>query len=201
MLGAVLVNVSLPFTSLARFDTSVCFATDWPCRARICSISTSTWPLARCGALSLISSQFSNIYVARVWLSAHTRRTAHNLATFPAPGGSSTPTVRDHVKRIQRELRDGALTPDMARESLVTLTALLGNCTDEYRDADLAYKPVLLGFLNGAGAANKARIEAECSPEYARLREAKDTTEQVKQMIVTCRGYLRSLDEEMRLSR
>lgn len=110
-------------------------------------------------------------------------------------------SIRERVKDIQKELRDGALSPDLARESLVTLTALLGNCTDEYRGADLAYKPILLKCLNSGGAANKARIEAECSPEYARLREAKDTTEQVKQMIVTCRAYLRSLDEEMRLAR
>lgn len=89
----------------------------------------------------------------------------------------------------------------MARESLVQLTALLGNCADEYREAEMAYKPVLLACLKGGGAANRARIEAECSDEYARMRTAKDTTDQVRQMIVTCRAYLRSLDEEMRLSR
>ena len=105
------------------------------------------------------------------------------------------------VARIQAELRDGALTPDMARESLVTLTALLGNCSEAYRHAELAFKPVLLGFLNAHSKANRARIEAECSPAYATLREAQDTVKAVQQMIVTCRAYLRSLDEEMRLSR
>ena len=105
------------------------------------------------------------------------------------------------VHRIQAELRDGALTPDMARESLVTLTALLGNCSEAYRHAELAYKPVLLGFLNAHSKANRARIEAECSEEYASLREAQDIVKSVQQMIVTCRAYLRSLDEEMRLGR
>ena len=105
------------------------------------------------------------------------------------------------VKRIQGDLRDGALTPDMARESLVTLTALLGNCSEAYRHAELAYKPVLLASLNAHSKANRARIEAECSPHYAALREAQDTVKAVQQMIVTCRAYLRSLDEEMRLSR
>ena len=111
------------------------------------------------------------------------------------------PSVRDRVKKIQGELRDGALTPDLTRESLVTLTALLGNCSDAYREAELDYKPVLLAALRGGGAANRARIEAECSEEYARMREAHDTTKSVQQMIVTCRAYLRSLDEEMRLAK
>ena len=48
----------------------------------------------------------------------------------------SQPTVRERIKGIQAELRDGALTPDIARECLVTLTALLGNVHDEQRVAD-----------------------------------------------------------------
>ena len=36
-------------------------------------------------------------------------------------------SVRERIKAIQKELGDGALTPDLARESLVQLTALLGN--------------------------------------------------------------------------
>lgn len=105
------------------------------------------------------------------------------------------------VARIQAELRSGALSPDLARESLVALTALLGNCSEAYREAELAYKPVLLEHLRAGGKANRAKIEAECSPEYAALREAQDVVKAVQQMIVTCRAYLRSLDEEMRLSR
>lgn len=110
-------------------------------------------------------------------------------------------TVRDRVRVVQKQLLNGAVSPALSRESLMTLTALLGNVGDEYRAADIAYKPVLLKYLEAGGAANRARIEAECSPEYARLREAKDTKELVEQLIVTCRAYLRSLDEEMRLSR
>lgn len=110
-------------------------------------------------------------------------------------------TIRERVKAIQVQLRDGALTPDMARESLVTLTALLGNINDEVRQSDIGYKQVLRACLNSHEAANRARIEAECSPEYARAREAKDTLTLVTEMIRSCRAYLRSLDEEMRLSR
>ncbi len=110
-------------------------------------------------------------------------------------------TVRDRVKTIQLGLRDGALTPDLARESLVMLTALLGNCHDESRVADHEYKLVLLGCLQGDEAANRARIRAEVTPQYQRAREAKDTADLVVEMIRSCKAYLRSLDEEMRLAR
>ena len=84
-------------------------------------------------------------------------------------------SIRDRIRDIQRDLRDGALTPDLARESLVTLTALLGNVHDEQRDADHEYKLVLLGCLQGKKAANRARIEAEVTPQFGRAKEAKDT--------------------------
>lgn len=114
---------------------------------------------------------------------------------------TETLSIRDRVRKIQKELRDGALTPDLTRESLVTLTALLGNVTDEQRDADHFYKVVLLKCLDGEEAANRARIRAEVSDEYRRAKEAKDTATLVTEMIRSCRAYLRSLDEEMRLSR
>ena len=110
-------------------------------------------------------------------------------------------SVRDRIKGIQKELRDGALSPDLARESLVELTALSGNVADEQRDADHEYKLVLLGCLQGDEAANRARIRAEVTPQYMRAREAKDTFTLVQEMIRSCRAYLRSLDEEMRLAR
>jgi hypothetical protein len=110
-------------------------------------------------------------------------------------------TIRERIRTIQRDLRDGALSPDMARESLVTLTAILGNVNDEQRQADHDYKVVLLTCLEADEAANRARIRAEVSPEYQRAREAKDTKDLVVEMIRSCKAFLRSLDEEMRLSR
>lgn len=110
-------------------------------------------------------------------------------------------TVRERILKIQKNLRDGAMTPDMARESLVTLTALMGNVNDELRAADHEYKLVLLGCLQGDEAANRARIRAEVTPQYQRAREAKDTASLVIEMIRSCKSYLRSLDEEMRLTR
>lgn len=110
-------------------------------------------------------------------------------------------SIRERVKAIQKQLRDGALTPDLARESLVTLTALLGNVNDEQREADQAFKLVLLGCMQTEKKANRARIAAEVTPQYQRAREAKDTGTLVQEMIRSCRAYLRSLDEEMRLAR
>lgn len=110
-------------------------------------------------------------------------------------------TIRERIGAIQKQLRDGALTPMLARESLVQLTALLGNCNDEQRAADHEYKLVLLGCLQSDEAANRARIRAEVTPQFQRAREAKDTVTLVVEMIRSCKSYLRSLDEEMRLSR
>lgn len=113
----------------------------------------------------------------------------------------SQPSIRERVGAIQKQLRDGALTPDLTRESLVTLTALMGNVNDEMREADHEYKLVLLDCLQGDEAANRARIRAEVTPQYQRAREAKDTRDLVIEMIRSCKAYLRSLDQEMQLAR
>jgi hypothetical protein len=110
-------------------------------------------------------------------------------------------TVRERIRQIQDRLRDEVLTPAMARDALVVLTALLGNVNDEQRDADHEYKLVLLGCMQSDEAANRARIRAEVTTQYRRAREAKDTVTLVVEMIRSCKSYLRSLDEEMRLSR
>ena len=110
-------------------------------------------------------------------------------------------TIRDRIKTIQSDLRDTAKTPELVREALVVLTALLGNVNDECRAADHEYKLVLLGCMAGGEPANRARIRAEVSEQYMRAREAKDTAALVVEMIRSCKSYLRSLDEEMRLAR
>lgn len=110
-------------------------------------------------------------------------------------------SVREMIHGIQTQLRGGALTPDMVRESLVVLTALIGNVNDELREADHEYKLVLLGCLQGDEAANRARIRAEVTPQYQRARQAKDTRDLAIEMVRSCKAYMRSLDEELRLAR
>lgn len=110
-------------------------------------------------------------------------------------------TVRDMVREIQREVRGGDLPPDRAREVLNTLTSLIGNCNDEAREADMAFKVVLLRHLDSEEAANRAKIRAETSPEYMRWREAKDTRELVIEMVRSLKTILKSQQDEMGLTR
>jgi hypothetical protein len=105
------------------------------------------------------------------------------------------------IQAIQGQLADGALSPDLARESLVKLTALLGNVNALVRQTDHEYKLVLLGAMKGQKAASRARIEAETSGQYQRAREAGDTADLVVEMIRSLKQYMRSLDEEARLAR
>jgi hypothetical protein len=109
-------------------------------------------------------------------------------------------SVRDLVKGIQRELRSSVdMTPDRASELLNHATALLGNCNDELREADAEYKRILLHCLRTAEKANRARIEAETSPQYARFREARDVKDLTVEMIRSLKVFIRSKQEEMRL--
>ena len=109
-------------------------------------------------------------------------------------------TVRDLVHEYQREIRDTDLQPTRAAELLTKVTALIGNTNDEIREADAAYAVVLLGCLEREEKANRAKIRAEITPEYARKREARDTKELVIELVRSLRHYLRCVQEEMRLS-
>jgi hypothetical protein len=108
-------------------------------------------------------------------------------------------TVRDRIAAIQKSLRDGSVTPALARESLVQLTALYGNVLEEQRDADHEYKLVLLGCLQSDEAANRARIRAEVTPQFQRARAAKDMEKLVIELVRSCKKYMRNLSEEMRM--
>ena len=79
-------------------------------------------------------------------------------------------TVRDLVASIQTEMRTTSLEPERVAEMLGKATALIGNCSDAMREADVHYNIVLLRYLDADEAANRARIRAETSPEYLRKR-------------------------------
>lgn len=111
-------------------------------------------------------------------------------------------SVRDLVRAIQKEMRASTdLTPDRASELLNQATALFGNCNDECRAADQDYKVILLHCLRTSEKANRARIEAETSPQYTRWQEARDTKDLVIEMIRSLKVFIRSKQEEMRLTR
>jgi hypothetical protein len=111
-------------------------------------------------------------------------------------------TIRDLVRQMQAEIRDTSdLQPDRAAEILIKLTALIGNTNDEIREADHAYSVVLLQFLDADEAANRARIRAETSLQFIRKREARDTKELLIELVRSLKYFLKSKEEEMRLSR
>lgn len=111
-------------------------------------------------------------------------------------------TVRELVKSYQREIQQSAdLLPDRAAELLMKLTALLGNCADEIREADSEYAVTLLHWLNTEAKANRARIRAEISPEYRRKQEARDTKELVIELARSLKYFLRAKSDELQLSR
>ena len=82
-------------------------------------------------------------------------------------------SIRAMIHGYQREIRDTNLQPERAAELLTKLTALMGNTNDEIREADAAYAAVLLSCLESEEKANRAKIRAEISPEYARKREGR----------------------------
>lgn len=110
-------------------------------------------------------------------------------------------TVRDMVAEMQREMRSEDLTPEVARGLLTKATSLFGNCLVEVREAEQDYAQVFLKCLESEEAAARAKIRAECTPEYQRKREARDTKELVLEMIRSLKYFLRSLEEEMKLAR
>lgn len=110
-------------------------------------------------------------------------------------------TVRQMVAAIQVELRDGDVVPSRARELLMTLTSLLGNCQAEVTRSEMAYTSVLARCLDEEGKANRARIRAEMTQEYASKQEARNTFALVTEMIRALKIILRSIEEEVRLTR
>lgn len=109
-------------------------------------------------------------------------------------------SIRERIKAFQKELASGDVVPSRAREILMELSALLGNVLTEEREAEMAFNVVLLGYLDGDEAANRAKIRAAITPEYLRLQVAKDTHTAVVELIRSLKVILRSIEEEMRLS-
>jgi hypothetical protein len=109
--------------------------------------------------------------------------------------------IREKVREVEGHLADGLASPADVRSFELLLSGLHGAVVDEVRRAEMRYNHVLLSFLGANEAKNRAEIRAQCSPEYGEYRAAKDLSEQIKQLVITCRGYLRSIDEEARLAR
>ncbi|MEK6882162.1 MAG: hypothetical protein AABY22_21270 [Nanoarchaeota archaeon] len=105
------------------------------------------------------------------------------------------------IYSVQSEIADGELLPDRAAELLTQLSALIGNINDEIRKRDVEYSHILLKWLETEEKANRAKIKAECSPEYLVKREARDTKELALELIRSLKYFLRSKEEEFRVSK
>lgn len=110
-------------------------------------------------------------------------------------------TVRGLVKDIQTELRSGDAPPSRLRELLIRLTSLLGNCQSELTRTESAYLVVLARELTVDSKATHAEIRAKVSDEYKARQEARDVHTLVVELIRSIKTILRSVEEEMRLSR
>ena len=107
-------------------------------------------------------------------------------------------TIRDMIAEYQTEVAKGSLTPSRAAEILSELSALIGNINDAIRKADLEYNQVLLHFYETEEKANRAKIKAECSPEYTAKRTARDTLALADAMIGSLKYLCRSFEKEWR---
>lgn len=110
-------------------------------------------------------------------------------------------TVRDLVAGMQKEIGEGHLEPQRACDLLGKLTALLGNCREEIRDADYEFNIVLLHYLDQDEAANRARIRAETTAEYRRKQQARDTKTLAEDLISALKYSLRSMEAEWKFNR
>lgn len=110
-------------------------------------------------------------------------------------------TSSERLALIQAELLQPAVSPQVARKHLITLTAMWGDFAAAATEAEIAYATVEKDYLISEEASNRAEKLARATPEYARMRRAKGEEKFVLELIRSCKAAMRSIDEEMRLAR
>jgi hypothetical protein len=108
-------------------------------------------------------------------------------------------TIRDMLRKLQIEAKDLDLPPHRMADMLVQLTSLYANVIEEVRESEFAYKAVLFGQLDTEEAASRAKIRAENTDAYRRMRTAKDTERVTLELIRSLKVALRTKHEELRL--
>lgn len=114
---------------------------------------------------------------------------------------STSMTSRERVADIAEALQAHEVTPEEARNYLMALTGLLGALTQEFRLADRAFKRVLFQCQQVEKVAARARVAAEATTEYDEMCACKDASGWCEEAIMSCKAFLRSLDNEMNLAR
>lgn len=110
----------------------------------------------------------------------------------------ATPTIRERIKAIQAQMMLGTFTTPVVRDNLIHLTGLLGEVQREHREADFEYNLVLDALTTELNA-TKGKVRAATTSQWQRAREAADTEDLVRQMIMGSKKYLESLDTEARV--
>ena len=109
-------------------------------------------------------------------------------------------TIRDIIGEIQEEVARGDLLPGRAAELLNHLSALIGNINDEIRRRDVEYSKVLLKWLDIEHKANRAKIQAEITPEFEARQVARNTKELALELIRSLKYFLKAKEDEWRNS-
>lgn len=110
-------------------------------------------------------------------------------------------TIRTMIRSAQVEMRAGDLSPREAVVLLAKLTSILGNTMDEVRAAECEYNDILLTCYRTEEKANRAKLIAESSPQYQRLRTAQDYKSLTLELMRALKAILRNQTEEMQLAR
>ena len=105
-------------------------------------------------------------------------------------------TIRERINEYQTEIIKGDLFPERASIILNEISALYGNILDRIKDTEMIYNKVLLQNLEEEKKANRAKIKAEISPEYADLKDATNTEKVAIQMIRSLSKFLKVKENE-----
>ena len=117
-----------------------------------------------------------------------------------AQNEDSRVTVRSMVGDIQKEMLAGNLSPDDTARLLSMATALLSNCLEEIREAEMVYNRVKAVHYGREKSANRAEIQAQTTTEYWRVREAQDMHKVLEEDVRSLRKMCDVLVTEMRFT-
>lgn len=105
--------------------------------------------------------------------------------------------IRETIQVLRVEIGDAkGLTPGRAAEILVDLSNLVGNIIDEIRACESLYNHKLQECFEVEKASNRAKLRAQNTREYERLREQKDLKEIVVDLQRSLKYLIRSYEEE-----
>ena len=108
----------------------------------------------------------------------------------------------ERIERVQLEMASQQQpSPSQVRDFEMALCGLLGQFAKDATVAEIEFKRVIAASRVGAKSIAEAKVVAEAQPAYGTYRLAAMHHEQCLEMVRTCRGFSRSLSEEMRLQR